>query len=424
MWFVNQRDTTSIAYNIPTVLRITGDLDAGALHRRSSTWSCGTGAALPSRRTGCAVPADRCGIDGAAGSSTGRYRTRPRTWKVLSPLGLTSRTSGPSGSGSSPPHRANISGRDRPPHRLRRRVGDPDADRSDHRITLRKTPGTHRCSGRWRSSTPTSPSGSMSTWAARRSRLGGRPPIGLHWREQPPVFPTSSRSRRIVRVRRERADAALRSGSPFPPPPPASTRYRRRPASPRSWSCTPRSRCCWRGCRRPPTSRSAHRSADADRRGSTHHRYVRQHAHPADGVEPGASFEQILVQAKSVDLDAFANADIPFDEVVEACNVVRSDAFALFTQVWLTFEQTACPNWPDRTSRSAMSPACASSRWPPARYRHASTCWSRCPGTKTPGTRQPTGPIPRSSTRQTCSTSRPSNPLPETCCGSSTPDSR
>ncbi|MFZ2238613.1 MAG: amino acid adenylation domain-containing protein, partial [Gordonia amarae] len=61
------------------------------------------------------------------------------------------------------------------------------------------------------------------------------------------------------------------------------------------------------------------------------------------GVEPGASFATVLERAKAVDLDAFANADIPFDEVVEACDVLRSDAFAPFTQVWLTFEQTALP---------------------------------------------------------------------------------
>ena len=38
---------------------------------------------------------------------------------------------------------------------------------------------------------------------------------------------------------------------------------------PCSWSCTRRSRCCWRGCPAPPTSRSAPRSPVAARRRST-----------------------------------------------------------------------------------------------------------------------------------------------------------
>ena len=210
--------------------------------------------------------------------------------------------------------------------------------------------------------------------------------VGRHWVtgvNSSPVFPTSS-DRRIVRVRRERADAALKVGFTIP----AATAARIDEVSAQA-GVTPfmvvHTRARGAAVRLSSTSDIAIGTPVGGRGQTGLDPLIGMFVNTLilrTGVEPGASFEQILVQAKSVDLDAFANADIPFDEVVGPATWSVGRVRPVH-QVWLTFEQTARPNWPDRTSRSAMSPACASSRWPPARYRHASTCWSRCPGTKT-----------------------------------------
>ncbi|GAC71059.1 putative non-ribosomal peptide synthetase [Gordonia soli NBRC 108243] len=60
-------------------------------------------------------------------------------------------------------------------------------------------------------------------------------------------------------------------------------------------------------------------------------------------VDSGETVESLLADVKATDLDAFANADVPFESVVEAAGAVRSDAFAPFSQVWLTFDQSALP---------------------------------------------------------------------------------
>ncbi|WP_415270932.1 amino acid adenylation domain-containing protein [Gordonia amicalis] len=53
------------------------------------------------------------------------------------------------------------------------------------------------------------------------------------------------------------------------------------------------------------------------------------------------TFEQLLDQVRRTDLEAFANADIPFEAVVERVNPVRTEAYAPLAQVWLSFDQSA-----------------------------------------------------------------------------------
>ncbi|MCK0438394.1 amino acid adenylation domain-containing protein [Gordonia alkaliphila] len=61
------------------------------------------------------------------------------------------------------------------------------------------------------------------------------------------------------------------------------------------------------------------------------------------GVDAGAPFTDLVASAKQSDLAAFANADVPFEIVVDAVDPARSEAFAPFTQIWLTFDQRAVP---------------------------------------------------------------------------------
>ncbi|WP_454165032.1 non-ribosomal peptide synthase/polyketide synthase [Gordonia iterans] len=60
-------------------------------------------------------------------------------------------------------------------------------------------------------------------------------------------------------------------------------------------------------------------------------------------VRRGMTFEELVAEAKRVDLAAYDNADVPFDTVVDELAVAQSPAFSPFTQVWLTFNQTDVP---------------------------------------------------------------------------------
>ncbi|MBE7194128.1 MAG: amino acid adenylation domain-containing protein, partial [Gordonia polyisoprenivorans] len=60
-------------------------------------------------------------------------------------------------------------------------------------------------------------------------------------------------------------------------------------------------------------------------------------------VDADHGFADLLAAIKDTDLEAFAHADAPFEAVVDASDAVRSEAFAPFTQVWFTFDQTALP---------------------------------------------------------------------------------
>jgi thioesterase domain-containing protein len=55
-------------------------------------------------------------------------------------------------------------------------------------------------------------------------------------------------------------------------------------------------------------------------------------------VDPHASFETVLAAIKDSDLDAFGNADIPFERLVEVLAPVRSTAHAPLFQVLLVFQ--------------------------------------------------------------------------------------
>ncbi|WP_197028072.1 non-ribosomal peptide synthetase, partial [Gordonia alkanivorans] len=52
-------------------------------------------------------------------------------------------------------------------------------------------------------------------------------------------------------------------------------------------------------------------------------------------VDAGSSFTQLLDRVQTVDVDAFANADVPFEAVVDVVDPVRSEAFAPLAQVML-----------------------------------------------------------------------------------------
>ncbi|WP_040527720.1 condensation domain-containing protein, partial [Gordonia paraffinivorans] len=58
-------------------------------------------------------------------------------------------------------------------------------------------------------------------------------------------------------------------------------------------------------------------------------------------VMPGTSFADFLEQVRTTDVDAFANADVPFEVVVDAVRPVRSEAFAPLAQVMLSFDSSA-----------------------------------------------------------------------------------
>uniref|UniRef100_UPI0005C1FD1F non-ribosomal peptide synthetase n=1 Tax=Nocardia asiatica TaxID=209252 RepID=UPI0005C1FD1F len=60
-------------------------------------------------------------------------------------------------------------------------------------------------------------------------------------------------------------------------------------------------------------------------------------------LEPGASFVRILDQVRATDLAAFENADIPFERLVEVLNPPRSTAHAPLTQVGFSFQNIEIP---------------------------------------------------------------------------------
>ncbi|NMM92293.1 non-ribosomal peptide synthetase, partial [Rhodococcus sp. SRB_17] len=58
-------------------------------------------------------------------------------------------------------------------------------------------------------------------------------------------------------------------------------------------------------------------------------------------IDPAASFSAVLGNTRAVDLDAYENADVPFDRVVEALDPVRSQAHAPLFQVSLSLHESA-----------------------------------------------------------------------------------
>jgi non-ribosomal peptide synthetase component F len=55
-------------------------------------------------------------------------------------------------------------------------------------------------------------------------------------------------------------------------------------------------------------------------------------------LEPMMAFSELLEEVRETDLDAFANADVPFEAVVDAVGAVRSQAFAPLAQVMLSVD--------------------------------------------------------------------------------------
>ncbi|GED99905.1 hypothetical protein nbrc107696_03520 [Gordonia spumicola] len=60
-------------------------------------------------------------------------------------------------------------------------------------------------------------------------------------------------------------------------------------------------------------------------------------------VRPGMTFDDLIAQVREVDTAAFVNADVPFEQVVEAVDPVRSEAFAPLAQVSLAYEVHTAP---------------------------------------------------------------------------------
>ncbi|MCH5644318.1 amino acid adenylation domain-containing protein [Gordonia sp. ABSL49_1] len=65
-------------------------------------------------------------------------------------------------------------------------------------------------------------------------------------------------------------------------------------------------------------------------------------------VDGDESFVDLLGEVRATDLDAFANADLPFEVLVDTVNPVRSEAFAPLTQVLVFFNE--------RTAGAALTP--------------------------------------------------------------------
>ncbi|GAC56447.1 putative non-ribosomal peptide synthetase, partial [Gordonia hirsuta DSM 44140 = NBRC 16056] len=58
-------------------------------------------------------------------------------------------------------------------------------------------------------------------------------------------------------------------------------------------------------------------------------------------VDPASSFAELVSQVRTSDLDAFANADVPFELLVQELNPARSEAFAPLAQVMFSFDPAA-----------------------------------------------------------------------------------
>ncbi|UQE74423.1 non-ribosomal peptide synthase/polyketide synthase [Gordonia sp. PP30] len=58
-------------------------------------------------------------------------------------------------------------------------------------------------------------------------------------------------------------------------------------------------------------------------------------------VDPAASFRTLVERIRTDDLDAYANADIPFEALVQALDPVRSEAFSPLAQVMLSLDPAA-----------------------------------------------------------------------------------
>ncbi|WP_408642280.1 amino acid adenylation domain-containing protein, partial [Speluncibacter jeojiensis] len=61
-------------------------------------------------------------------------------------------------------------------------------------------------------------------------------------------------------------------------------------------------------------------------------------------VDAGAGFGELLAATRRVDLAAYAHADLPFERLVEVLNPARSTAYAPLFQVMLEFQDTARPS--------------------------------------------------------------------------------
>ena len=64
-------------------------------------------------------------------------------------------------------------------------------------------------------------------------------------------------------------------------------------------------------------------------------------------VDGSLSFGDFVRNTRAVDLDAVANADVPFETVADAAGAVRSQAFSPFSQVWLSLNRAVLPELAD-----------------------------------------------------------------------------
>ncbi|MGV9857503.1 amino acid adenylation domain-containing protein [Gordonia sp. NPDC003425] len=72
-------------------------------------------------------------------------------------------------------------------------------------------------------------------------------------------------------------------------------------------------------------------------------------------VNPGTSFADLLDAVRVTDLDAFAHADVPFEAVIDHLDPVRSEAFSPLTQVLLTFHQGMLPEFAAGTDTTTVA---------------------------------------------------------------------
>nr|HQV20778.1 condensation domain-containing protein [Gordonia sp. (in: high G+C Gram-positive bacteria)] len=64
-------------------------------------------------------------------------------------------------------------------------------------------------------------------------------------------------------------------------------------------------------------------------------------------VDGSLSFAEFVDRTRTTDLDAVANADVPFETIVDAVGAVRSQAFSPLSQVWLSLNRSVLPELAD-----------------------------------------------------------------------------
>ncbi len=325
MWFLNQFDPASAAYNIPLALHLAGPLDTAALtaavtdvldrHETLRT-------VFPATPDG---PIQRVVPTGDARAGPDRRpdrRRRPRRRRRRVRHRRFRRHHRAAGAGPPVHHRRRRprAGGGGAPHRRGRRVDGAAGSRPGLRLRRphrRRRPGVDTAARPVRRLHPVAARRLLGD--ARRSAVTGRDatrllarparrcpgPARPAHRPAPPTAAVLPRRRPSASTLDPQLHRAVDDARP------------RRTAPPRSWSCTPRSRCCWHACRAATTSPSAPRSPVAATPRSTTWSACSSTPCCAAPSAATAAFSDLLTAVRDDDLDAFAHADLPFERLVD-----------------------------------------------------------------------------------------------------------